>query len=301
MNYRHIMAIAAVCFAMACHSHTIPAKESYANTLQQTTDGHQMLLGHCSLQMLQTAPFAAWYDTTYQHYQPDEAAIEQLKQQPLANLSVEVFLGTWCGDSRREVPRLVKVMQLAGFDTSQLKLIFVDRIAEAYKQSPQHEERGKFVHHVPAIIICKKGKELNRIVESPIISLEKDLLAIITGAPYSPKYKAISYWHKQVKQPDILMDSVQLQQLAGRLQPLCANASELNTLGYYLLWQHAHEAAFNVFSINTLLYPTSPNTWDSLAEAYAVTGDKEKAKYYYRKKLMLQPGDEATLKKLAAL
>lgn len=37
------------------------------------------------------------------------------------------------------------------------------------------------------------------------------------------------------------------------------------------------------FELNTVLFPDSSNTWDSLAEAHAARGDQDKAKALYEK------------------
>ena len=44
---------------------------------------------------------------------------------------------------------MLKLLEIAGFDIQKVKLIFVNNTAEAYKQSPQHEEAGKNIKRVP--------------------------------------------------------------------------------------------------------------------------------------------------------
>lgn len=301
MYFKNILAVAvASCIAIACHRHTIPQQSGYTNTVITTKTGATMLLGHCALSMLQNPPFQQWYDTMYANYQTDAATIQQLQQQ-LRNRTLEVFLGTWCGDSRREVPRLVKVLQQAGFDTSRLTLIFTGNEGDLYKQSPQHEERGKFIHRVPTIIVYKSGKEEGRIVETPVISLEKDLLTIASGTQYKPKYAAAQYWHEQIKGKNKSMSQEQLQRVTAALKPLCRNAGELNGLGYVLLAQKNYAEAINLFTVNTLLYPDNYNTWDSLAEGYAKAGDVQNARLYYRKTLELKPDAAHATQQLAVL
>lgn len=300
MYYKNILAVAAACIAMACHRHTLPQQSAFANTVTTTSNGAPLLLGHCQLHMMQSAPFQIWYDTMYASYQTDAAAIQQL-QPLLRNRTVEVFLGTWCGDSRREVPRLIKVLQEAQFDTSRLHLIFTGNEGRLYKQSPQHEEQGKFIHRVPTIIVYNKGKEEGRIVETPVVSLEKDLLAIASGTGYTPKYLAAQYWHQQVKDKNQVMKQEQLQQVTAAMKPLCKNTGELNGLGYVLLGRKNYTEAINLFTVNTLLYPEASNTWDSLAEAYAKKGDVENARHYYRKVLELNPNAANAARQLAAL
>jgi pimeloyl-ACP methyl ester carboxylesterase len=65
----------------------------------------------------------------------------------------------------------------------------------------------------------------------------------------------------------------------------------LNTLGYQQLRaQHVREA-ITLFKLNVEMYPASFNTYDSLAEAYMVQGDREAAIKNYRKSLALNPDD----------
>lgn len=300
MNYKYFMGITVLIIVTACHRHTIATSSSYAGTTAVTASGQPMLLGHCPLSMLQAHPYNAWYDTMYAPYQPDQTTIAQL-QPLLQHKTVEVFLGTWCGDSRREVPRLVKLLQAARFDTAGLVLIFTSNAPDAYKQSPQHEEQNKFIHRVPTILVYDGPKELGRIVETPVVSLEKDLLAIVSGKTYTPRYTAASFWHKEVHDHNTPMTRARLQELATVIKPMCKNASEMNSLGYVLLGQKNFAEAINLFTLNTLLYPDQANTYDSLAEAYAITGNKEKARLYYGKVLELKPGDANAVKQLTTL
>lgn len=75
----------------------------------------------------------------------------------------------------------------------------------------------------------------------------------------------------------------------------------MNIAGYYHLWQKNIDAAIKVFSLNTELFPEEFNTWDSLAEAYMMMGDKEKAIKYYKKSLELNPKNNNATAKLAEL
>jgi len=66
----------------------------------------------------------------------------------------------------------------------------------------------------------------------------------------------------------------------------------LNRLGYELLNQKDFSKAIAIFRVNTLLYPDSSNVYDSLGEAYMLTGEKDKAKQNYQKALDLNPTNE---------
>ncbi|MEQ4576822.1 MAG: serine hydrolase domain-containing protein [Gammaproteobacteria bacterium] len=59
--------------------------------------------------------------------------------------------------------------------------------------------------------------------------------------------------------------------------------STVNTAGYAIRSNLGADTALVVFKLNTLLFPNSANTWDSLAETYAALDDKATAKTLYEK------------------
>jgi imidazolonepropionase-like amidohydrolase len=65
----------------------------------------------------------------------------------------------------------------------------------------------------------------------------------------------------------------------------------INSYGYRLLGQQRTQEAIDVFKLNTEMFPSEYNTWDSLAEGYMTAGEKELAIRYYRKVLDMHPGD----------
>jgi tetratricopeptide (TPR) repeat protein len=64
-----------------------------------------------------------------------------------------------------------------------------------------------------------------------------------------------------------------------------------NFAGYGYLQRGQAEAAVAVFRMNTEAYPSSANTWDSLAEAYIAAGDSAQAGECYRMLLRVLPDD----------
>lgn len=76
----------------------------------------------------------------------------------------------------------------------------------------------------------------------------------------------------------------------------------INRLGYYFLEKKNNALALELLDFNTRAFPSSPNTWDNLAEAYLTMGDKEKAIRYYLKSITVSPGNSngwQALKKLS--
>jgi hypothetical protein len=52
----------------------------------------------------------------------------------------------------------------------------------------------------------------------------------------------------------------------------------LNSLGYVFLNERKYKEAIEIFKLNTELHPADPNLFDSLAEGYELSGDKENTK-----------------------
>ncbi len=156
---------------------------------QKTVDrnGNEMLIGCCTREALLQEPFATWYIKNYNDYSIDTIAANEIRKN-VSNKQFILFLGTWCGDSRRETPRILKIFDYCNINPEQIKMVMVSNHDSAYKQSPSHEERGMNILRVPTLIILENNKEINRIVESPIESIEKDLLKIITGIKYLHNY-----------------------------------------------------------------------------------------------------------------
>jgi len=146
-------------------------------------EGELILLGEINLQALQKEPYKEWFKNNHDSYQPNTALLEQLKQQ-LKKHRIQLFLGTWCSDSHREVPNFIKILQAADFPINNLEMVAMDRD----KENPAEEKKGWNINYVPTFIFVKDGKEVNRIVEMPLESLEKDMLKILTGQPYTPNY-----------------------------------------------------------------------------------------------------------------
>lgn len=66
------------------------------------------------------------------------------------------------------------------------------------------------------------------------------------------------------------------------------NEDELTMYGYGFLWADKTEEAFAIFQLIVDVFG-SPNSYDSLAEAYLKKGNKELALFYYEKALVMNP------------
>ena len=148
--------------------------------------GDSYLLGRVNEQILREESFYNWFKEA-ENYEPKEEVTEQLKQ-PLQEFELEVFFGTWCSDSHQHIPKLIRILEQTAYELDRVTMITVGDEGEFYKKSPDGEHEGKQIDFVPTIIFYKNGEEVNRIVETPVNTLEEDMLLIATGQTYSHKY-----------------------------------------------------------------------------------------------------------------
>jgi len=76
---------------------------------------------------------------------------------------------------------------------------------------------------------------------------------------------------------------------------------QLNNLGYRLLGVKKVREAIEIFKLNVEAYPQSANVYDSLGEAYAVSGDKKLAIRNYQRAVELNPQNSNALEMLKKL
>lgn len=75
----------------------------------------------------------------------------------------------------------------------------------------------------------------------------------------------------------------------------------LNSLGYQFLRNKERQKAIAIFKINTLLYPKSSNTFDSLADSYLAINDTLAAVENYKKALAINPENRGSKRNLIKL
>lgn len=114
--------------------------------------------------------FLEVYDTV----QIDPNFVEMIKSLH-EGLDFVVILGTWCSDSKKHVPRFLKIADLATIPPSRVRYYGVDRT----KRSSDGVTEQYGIERVPTFIVLKNGTEIGRIVEFPKTSLEEDFLVIL--------------------------------------------------------------------------------------------------------------------------
>lgn len=143
-----------------------------------------MLLGEFHKEDLQQKPFSSWFTPRYEKFSPDTEAMATIKEN-IDDYEIKVLMGTWCGDSKRELPKLLKILDEADYDYNDIELVAVDY----NKTTPSKIEEELNVHRVPTIIFYKGGEEVNRFVEYPQEeSIEEDIAIIVSGKEYRNSY-----------------------------------------------------------------------------------------------------------------
>ena len=92
-----------------------------------------------------------------------------------ADLKVKILFGTWCHDSEREVPRMLKLLAASGVKEDNISLISLD----IRKEEPEGRAKALAVRFTPTFIFFSDDAELGRIIERPVESLQADIAEMV--------------------------------------------------------------------------------------------------------------------------
>ena len=140
----------------------------------QTATKDKMMSGTVTKADFMQDPYVDWYEDEYQNYTLDVNTLSQIKEK-IKNTKIKVFFGSWCSDSRREVPRFIKILDYLGFNYKNVQFIALDR----RKSAPNYKKNIYDIKYVPTFIFFRNGKETGRIIETPEDTLEKDMAKIL--------------------------------------------------------------------------------------------------------------------------
>jgi len=235
------------------------------------------LLGPITAEQLGQEPFSEWFASGHDGYAPNADVLEALRRVDTDDVDVSIFFGTWCGDSRREVPRWIKLFEAMDFPDDRLALIAVDGTKEATKRSPGGEERGLEVYRVPTVIVRRGGTEIARFVEHPALSIERDLLAILQGESYQPSYASYPTIRRWLDEGLLDDANISPRGLADQVRHIVAGEGELASAAGVLRSRGDVDQAIKLLEVNCELYRESSRCHERLAEALLEAGDRERA------------------------
>jgi hypothetical protein len=120
----------------------------------------------------------AWRDN-YDRYDPPADLVGILKEHLGTGLTVDVYLGLWCSDSKNNVPPFIKILDRLDAAVP-VRYIGVPR--KTARTVPYYVEEFK-VERVPTFIFYREGREIGRIVENPQAGMIEDMLDIVLKQP----------------------------------------------------------------------------------------------------------------------
>lgn len=150
--------------------------QKYNTLITDEKTDKPMLIGYTTLDAFNDTSFSWWWNSEYKMYDIDSTDVEKLRVK-LENVDIKIVMGTWCSDSRTEVPHFYKILEGINYPKEKVTLINVNRD----KLGLENEVEELNINFVPTFIFYKAGEELGRIVETPYETLEKDMLEILSA------------------------------------------------------------------------------------------------------------------------
>lgn len=139
-------------------------------------DGKEMLVGLITQdELFREFPV---FKENYDLYTPAADNVKFIKAFR-KKIVIEAYLGTWCGDTRENLPIFLKVLDQAANRHIQVNLRAVDRT----KIDPEKTALRHTIVKVPTMIFLYQDKEFARFVEVPEKSVEEDMVDLLKKCP----------------------------------------------------------------------------------------------------------------------
>lgn len=140
----------------------------------------QILIGEANRSFIKEGVFGESYAVEYANYKVDSSVVRQINSflsTTKNSWSLKIFLGTWCGDSKEQVPRFFKIADQLVPEFAEISLVCVDRA----KKAGDMDLSGLKIEKVPTFVFYRDGLEVGRIVETPTSGkIESDILRILS-------------------------------------------------------------------------------------------------------------------------
>ena len=145
-------------------------------SINAKSQNDKIITGYFTKSDLLQENYKTWFNENYD-YNYDKSTVKEIKRN-IKNVKIVIIMGTWCSDSKLQVPEFLKILDDINFNYKNLKLIGVDREKLAGEVDISVYE----IEKVPTFIFYKNNKEIGRIIESPTQTLEKDFLIILLNS-----------------------------------------------------------------------------------------------------------------------
>lgn len=169
------MNVRCILFVLLIWSAVLGSCAAQTYTVEIEPSGTKVLKGYFDRHVMEEDPHFSWFKTNYDAYQLDSSITAQI-----ATLTDDVHfimvVGTWCGDSKRELPKQFKILDAAKVPEDNVTIFGVDRS----KKSQEGTTDKYTILRVPTLIVFRGEQELGRIVEHPRVTNEADLLRLLS-------------------------------------------------------------------------------------------------------------------------
>ncbi|MFN5217189.1 MAG: thioredoxin family protein [Sphingomonadales bacterium] len=129
-----------------------------------------------SVQKTLAGKFKVSIVTEYNSYIPDYQTMDGLRKYWNDSITVKVIGGNWCSDTRRELPRLCRVLDGVGANADNFGYYKVNKEKQPLSQDFSAEYPVK---KVPSVFVFRSGKLVGQIIETPSKSWESNLLKLL--------------------------------------------------------------------------------------------------------------------------
>ena len=137
---------------------------------------------------------------------------------------------------------------------------------------------GFEIYRVPTLIVERDGREISRLVEHPVLSLERDLLAMLNGDDYEPSYAAYPIVRRWLSEGLLSDPNVSPSGLAKQLRPAINGEGDLAAAARVLQSRGDLVEAIKLFEVNCALHWESAGCHQRLASALLESGDRVNAR-----------------------
>ena len=98
------------------------------NTIIKDPDlnNREVMVGKCDRDGLESGEYGAYFKSQYETYRPADKYIEKMKSK-INLVDITIVLGTWCSDSKIQVGRFYKVLDMTGYNEKRATIIGVSR------------------------------------------------------------------------------------------------------------------------------------------------------------------------------
>jgi tetratricopeptide (TPR) repeat protein len=256
------------------------------------------LYGPCDKSAFLKGEFKAWAEASYTAYTPDGSdCLDLLQNANWTGVKIDVFFATWCGDSKYQVPRFIRMSELAHVPDSIISYIALD----GNKCGPSSEEASRQIHRVPTFIVSRNGTELGRVVEWTDRSLAEDLWRIVSRYRYQAHYAVANALMKEIETTGPRAITRNAEKRAEAARPLLKNVAELASVASVYFVRKQYEAAEAVALVNRFSFEQSPTAHYWLGRVAEQKGQLTDARRHYARALALDPKHSPSTQRLAQL